>query len=671
MSMELLAPAGSWDAMVACVEAGADAVYGGLNRWNARHRADNFTVEQLSDAVTWCHERGRRFYLTLNTLLRNEEVATALDLLGSGTFPSVDALIVADMGVIATFREQLPHFAIHASTQFGAHNLADLAWLRQHSVERVVLPREASFDEISHLTAAHGIQTEVFVWGSRCVCFSGDCELSSALAGGSGDRGQCIGVCRDIYLHGGHCGQWLYPHDLDVGRWARELASVGVAAVKIEGRRRRPEQLAAVVSRYRRILAEAGDNTTLDEDSHIGWLSGRREWGWHIRSGSAAEGQQSGSPSLDTRVKIEVTSDGGRFQRFLDVALASRPDGKWDVRATTDEGVLLSLNLSGAHQGEMVSSASRIGGEGWRLRQMKVSNLHGLGLTTSALTSALQAVFPRSVPDQLPSTTKPVDGVVPSISVEVASTMQAVLALRHGADMIIGRVSSQDEVTQYRECVPKGKLIVRLPMFDWESHGILELLSVLGDAAVLATRWSQLPELSRRGIPFGCDASMDIWNSRSLSLARQFGSRYITPSLDWSLAESCQFAQMQAVRSEVTIAGRPTLGWARLLWCLADCTSANGCRRDVVDLGLGEALRLICKPPHMTEFVAERPIPVVGLPTDCGPLIQFRYMAPHDAEGEIGDVMSKLKSRPMDMAQWASETLDVGGDRQRLLRSAK
>lgn len=667
--MELLAPAGSWDAMVACIEAGADAVYGGIDRWNARQRADNFTVEQLSAAVTWCHERGRRFYLTLNTLLRDQEVTAVLDLLGSATFPPVDALIVADMGVIATIHDRLPHFAIHASTQFGAHNLTDIAWLREHGVERVILPREATFDEIRQLSAIPGIKTEVFVWGSRCICFSGDCTLSWALAGGSGDRGRCIGVCRDLYRRGGHCGQWLYPHDLDVGRWAREFASIGVAAVKIEGRRRPPKELSAVVSGYSRILTESEDKAVLDV--HIGWLSGQREWDWHVRGGSESKGQQSGSESLRATARNEPTPNTGLHQRFIDVLLASRLEGKWDVRATTDEGELLCIQLPGTPGGEVDSLPSRIGKEGWRLRELKLSNPHQLGLNSSALTSALQAVLSRSVPDQLPSTTQTAEGAVPPIHVEVDSIEQALLSLRHGADMIICRVSSSDDVLQYRECVPKGKLIVRLPMFDWNSQGITEVLNVLEDTPALATRWNQLPELSQRGIPFGCDASMDIWNCHSLSLARRFGIRYITSSLDWSLAESYRFARMHAITTEVVIAGRPTLGWTRLRWCSSACTSTTGCCRDVVDLDFASTLRVICTPPYMTEFVASQPIALVGLPADCGPLVVFRYIASHDDKREIGETMSILRSRPLPLAQWASRALNAGGVRQRLLRSAQ
>ena len=199
---ELLAPAGSRDALRAAVNNGADAVYLGLSELNARRGAENFTLETLADACRFAHLHGAKVYLAANILVLAQEMAGALDLVDGAWAAGVDAVIVQDLGLMRTLREHLPHVRVHASTQAGTHNMPTIGELAELGVSRITLARETSLDEIETLVLAghsHGIEVESFVHGALCFSYSGQCLMSSVIGGRSGNRGLCAQPCRQSY----------------------------------------------------------------------------------------------------------------------------------------------------------------------------------------------------------------------------------------------------------------------------------------------------------------------------------------------------------------------------------------------------------------------------------------------------------------------------------------
>lgn len=254
MKPEILAPVGSKEMLTAAVRAGADAVYLGLNEFNARRNAENFTLEDLGEAVKYCHIRGVKVYLTLNIILSDKEVKKAVDLTVSAARMGIDGVIATDIGYITQIRKIIPTLPVHASTQMSVHSPAALKTLKELGVSRVVVSREMSKKELENFckeAKKEGIEVEVFVHGALCMCLSGQCLLSAVLGGRSGNRGLCAGPCRLPFGVDKGTGYDLSLKDLSLVELLDELAAMGVSSFKIEGRMKRPEYVAAAVTACR------------------------------------------------------------------------------------------------------------------------------------------------------------------------------------------------------------------------------------------------------------------------------------------------------------------------------------------------------------------------------------------------------------------------------------
>lgn len=268
-NVELLAPAGNMAALHAAVAGGADAVYLGLEAFNARRGADNFTLETLREACDFAHLRGVSIYVTMNTIILPDEVGEALECVRQAYRAGADGFIVQDIGLAAEISRTLPEASLHLSTQMNTHNLAGVRAAARLGAERITLAREVSLDEIALLCAAaaeEGMEVEVFAHGALCVCYSGQCFMSSMIGGRSANRGMCAQACRLPYelqnkalqkslpSPGDHL---LSPQDLCTVDRVDDLVAAGVASLKIEGRMKSPEYVFAVTSVYRKALDAA------------------------------------------------------------------------------------------------------------------------------------------------------------------------------------------------------------------------------------------------------------------------------------------------------------------------------------------------------------------------------------------------------------------------------
>ena len=255
--MELLAPAGSYDALRAAVENGADAVYLGGKAYSARASANNFAPAEMQKALDYCHLRGVRVFVTVNTLLRQDELDGALDYLADLYHWGVDAVIVQDLGLIARARRELPALELHGSTQMTIHNSMDLRAAERLGLSRVVLARELEASAIEEIKQATSLDLEVFIHGALCLCYSGQCLMSSLIGGRSGNRGQCAQPCRQAYTIEGLNlpGEYvLSPKDLSLIEHLDLLQNAGVSSLKIEGRLKGPDYVGIVVRTYRAAL---------------------------------------------------------------------------------------------------------------------------------------------------------------------------------------------------------------------------------------------------------------------------------------------------------------------------------------------------------------------------------------------------------------------------------
>jgi len=257
LTTELLAPAGGQEALVAAVQSGADAVYMGFGAFNARRNARNFSDEEFRAAVSYCHLRGVKVYLTLNTLVADRELPLLAEEARLASACGVDAILVQDWGVLDTLRALIPDVPLHASTQMSLHTLSGVKESARLGMTRAVLARELSREEIAEICGKSPIEIETFVHGALCMCYSGQCEMSAVIGRRSGNRGACAQPCRLPYGFSGKAdGHPLSLKDACLAPFVPEMQNAGVACLKIEGRMKRPEYVAAVTEIYARLLRE-------------------------------------------------------------------------------------------------------------------------------------------------------------------------------------------------------------------------------------------------------------------------------------------------------------------------------------------------------------------------------------------------------------------------------
>ncbi|MCK4813044.1 MAG: U32 family peptidase [Candidatus Marinimicrobia bacterium] len=277
---ELLAPAGNLNAAITAFEHGADAVYAGLDKFNARERTENFSYEDYGKLMAYAGKHGKKVYLTFNTLIKENELREVLGILHRITRLSPDAVITQDIGVISMLKQYFPHIPVHASTQMGIHNSAGVAMAEKLGIERIILERQVSMEELALIQKNSSIELEVFIHGALCCSLSGACLFSSWMGGHSGNRGKCKQPCRRRYFSPEGNGFFFSTNDLYTLENIPALKRAGIVSLKIEGRLRKSDYVAATVQAYRMILdAEEKDiNKLLPEARAI--LSGGlgRKW---------------------------------------------------------------------------------------------------------------------------------------------------------------------------------------------------------------------------------------------------------------------------------------------------------------------------------------------------------------------------------------------------------
>jgi len=257
---ELLAPAGNLLSAIVAFESGADAVYVGLGKFNARERAENFTIEDLSKLINYAHQNGKKVYVAFNTLIKESELAAAAESLSDIAELGPDAVIVQDLGIVHLLRKFFPEIPVHASTQMAIHNSYGVEAAAAMGIERVILERQVTKSELRQIMRNSQVEIEVFVHGALCCSLSGSCLFSSWLGGWSGNRGKCTQPCRRRFFSDNGNGFFFSTKDLAVPEMIPDLMKMGVASFKIEGRLKKPDYLKSVVTAYRMAIDSAIDS---------------------------------------------------------------------------------------------------------------------------------------------------------------------------------------------------------------------------------------------------------------------------------------------------------------------------------------------------------------------------------------------------------------------------
>lgn len=276
-SIEVLSPVGDEKTFFGAINSGCDAVYMGLPKFNARMRAENITLDNLPNLISFAHLKGVKVYITMNTLLNDNELIEAVKLAGVCLNGGVDAFIVQDIGLINVLKETYPSIVLHGSTQMGVHNVMGAMVAKSLGLSRVVLSRECTLRDIRAIHDAVDIELEVFVQGANCICFSGNCYLSSIKCGASGNRGECKQLCRLPYtLTDGNkniTGYTLSPRDNCMLERIEDLIAAGVKSIKIEGRLRQIGYIKVATASYREVVDRIISGKEIDYKPYIDRLS--------------------------------------------------------------------------------------------------------------------------------------------------------------------------------------------------------------------------------------------------------------------------------------------------------------------------------------------------------------------------------------------------------------
>ena len=557
--MELLAPAGSPEALLAAVQNGADAVYMGLGSFNARRSARNFTDETFAAAVAYCHERGVRVYLTLNTLLTDRELPDAAETLRKASAWGVDAVLVQDWGLWQLARTAAPDLPLHASTQMSLHTLAGAKRAAELGMERVVLARELSVRDVEGICRACGAEVEVFAHGALCMCYSGQCAMSAMIGGRSGNRGTCAQPCRLPYTVGEKSGYLLSLKDNNLAPYLNQMAQMGVACVKLEGRMKRPEYVAAVTGIYRRLLDEKRPPTA-EEQAQLERAfsrSGFTDGYWLGQKGPRMFGMRPESARWPEEwfAQVRKTYENGAENRPVPVAFSCRiaageaaaltaalPDG----RSVTVRGAVPETARSRAlTEDQLRSRLQKTGGTVFTCREMEISLEDGLMLSAGSINalrrdalSQLRALLVQPPARRVfPTPALPAaEGytAAPSLTASVTYARQLTEELARGVEYLYLPLSLLEEI-DLDEYARHTKLCAVLPrIFRTEDEEVFR--QILREnpqlAAVAVSNLGHLPIVEGLGLEVRGDLGMNVFNSRALLLMQELGLSSVTVSAE-------------------------------------------------------------------------------------------------------------------------------------------
>ena len=581
MTRELLSPAGSPEALRAAVQNGAGAVYLGWGDFNARRNARNFSDEEFADALSYCHLRGVRVFLTLNTLLTDRELPRALETARKACRLGVDAVLVQDWGLLDLLRQALPDLPLHASTQMSIFTSGGANEVASDGCERVVLARECSREDTEAICAACPAEIEIFAHGALCMCYSGQCAMSAVVGGRSGNRGTCAQPCRLPYGVDEPAAN-RYPLSLKDNSLAQDLSGIrDVACLKLEGRMKRPEYVAVVTGIYARLLEENRSPTPAEErELELAFSrSGFTDAYWRGRRGVEMFGTRpENAPEpreLFERAKATYEKDSRRTVpvRFACTIQPHAPcvltvdDG---TRAVTVTGPAPEAARTRALTAEEVAERlGKTGGTAFHCAGAAVEVGEGLSLPASAINALRREALASLAEARCAPPLRREAEVPPLRKAECAQERPALtVSLTHAAQLTPALL----EEAPARIYLPLELLadLPHLPEADTQWCAILPRVWRDRDEADLRRRLDKARELGIDGVLVGNIGHLPLTRGLGLSLYGDFGLNvYNSRSLDYlrrkGLASAClsfelRFSQIRDLKkllpAEALVYGR-------------------------------------------------------------------------------------------------------------------
>ena len=580
--LELLAPAGSMEALRAAVQNGANAVYLGCGTFNARQGAKNFTPQTLTEAVKYCHIRGVSVHLTLNTLVSDKEMPELIETIRHAANSGVDAFIVQDLGVVQLCRQIAPHIAIHGSTQMTIHSLPGVLLCAAWGISRVVLSRELSREEIRYICQNSPIEIEVFAHGALCMSYSGQCYLSAAIGGRSGNRGRCAQPCRQSYGY----GRWenRYPLSLKdncLVPYLQALDDMGVASIKLEGRMKRPEYVATITRVYREAMNTGNVTRPMMEalhqafnrqgftDGYYTGTIGRSMFG--IRedkedSGWLKEARQTYESVENSLVPLHFQASVTPNESYLCV---TDPEG----RSCTVHGPRPEAARTQELTAEALSQRlAKTGGTPYLCAQLSVNVEPGLVLSAAAINAmrrdALNQLTALRARREAPQLSRPNrlphyagSRHQPELTVQVTNREQVTGRLLKIAPKLLYVPVHllMEDINWCRELCKKANVCAVLPriIHDGELSKLrqnLITLRGLGVSDALVGNLGHLIPVRESGMYARGDFGLNLYNSVAMNAARELELRSATLSFEMTLPQIRDVSK--AVPSELLVYGR-------------------------------------------------------------------------------------------------------------------
>ena len=584
--IELLAPAGSPEAVIAAVQNGADAVYLGMGNFNARRGAKNFTDEEFEKAVRYCRIRGCKVYVTLNTLVNDRELEPAVTAAKLASDLGADGIIIQDLGLIKAIRSALPDIPLHASTQMSIHNLAGVEAAAEMGLTRAVLARELSLEQIKFITKHASIETEVFCHGALCFCHSGQCYMSALIGRRSGNRGMCAQPCRMQYSLTGSMNEYpLSLKDSCLADRLQELEDAGVSCLKIEGRMKRPEYTAIVTGIYSKALREhrkpTAEEMALLERAFSrqgftqGYLNGDKEDMFGVRSETEKTDESIFTTARKAYAEGEMRRVPVHFYTVVEKgepakAIAFDDDGN---RAVAFGPVPERAKRQGLTDSYLTEQMFKTGGTPYSCVENRAKTEPGLYLPASEINelrrkliselSERRAVPPTRRVGRLPATPRNLDPVAdPKIIFQVRSADQltkelAALKPDYLYAPALLMAQKPELVLPFLEQGATPVAVLPRVITDEQSPEVYAALEKLFDEGVRETLVGNLGHVflaKKAGMKLRADFGLNVFNSLSLEKLREAGFLSATASFELRLSQIRDL--MKPLDTEIIIYGR-------------------------------------------------------------------------------------------------------------------
>ena len=596
--MEILSPASNLEHIKVAIDGGANAVYGGLKKWNARNKAINFSDAEYNFLIDELHNNGIKFFLTLNILMLDEEIDEVIEFLKNNRLP--DAFIVADIGLSQRLKKEFPNVALHFSTQFGCHNVDDVNYVESIGGERAILARELTLEELNKIKENTNIELESFIWGSQCLSFSGLCFFGTLINGGGGNRGKCIITCRDIYTVNNEDGNYLYVHDMDCINLISKMK--GIDCLKLEGRRRNPQEIMSV-------LEQIKNNVT--SKVNTGYLYGNSvsKNGLYEKINSRVKPVMKASllSNINHNDVCVEYRDGIPFRFSVDYL---NPNVYYMYTEYKKDYSLLKKNLSldVVFDNDVVKNILYVNnkGEGHTfisdcdsddlilfdpekiidiIESLNTDiNIYKIKFQKNGSKDyyiskkMLEEVICYLVTDCKSENMKRKDRSLEFENIYLETQKSEVIDefINDSFVKIIYDIATIDNLKNIKSVIDKygDSIIYKLPMFNWKGADIRPYLKLLENNEVMFTRMTQL--YLCEGLNFKkkyADYTIYIWNKDSLSYLLENGVTEFTASPELSYAQNCNIFDSENM--QVILAGKLPLVYSRN--CFGHIFGCNNC----------------------------------------------------------------------------------------------